>query len=218
MCDAPSGASPLLNAIMNHDIQNFWGARMNTNISAATSTGGTRQRAQLLHAIPFVILALIFCGFAPALRAQSEAAEVLGTVRDATGALVSNATVTLVNQGTNIVTNTATSDSGEYDFLNVKVDEYKVEIEHVGFSKFTTDVRVKVGVRQLVDAALQVGAITEGIVVSDAAVPPDADSSDRGLYVHHAALQRRLTVRESEPQCVSRAGFRTIRFLGGQIL
>ncbi|MGD0906823.1 MAG: TonB-dependent receptor [Candidatus Acidiferrales bacterium] len=146
------------------------------------------RREYLRRVVRFAILALAFCVLLPLAHAQSETAEVLGTVRDSTGALVSNAAVTLANHGTGIVANTTTSDAGEYDFLNVKAGEYKVEIEHVGFSKFTTDVQVEVGARQRVDAALKVGAITESIVVSEAAVPLDTDSSDRGQIVNAAAV------------------------------
>ena len=63
---------------------------------------------------------------ATALFAQFETAEVLGTVRDASGAAVPKATVTLTNQDTAIKVQTSTDDNGNFDFFNVKVGRYAV--------------------------------------------------------------------------------------------
>lgn len=108
-----------------------------------------------------LVLVFVCLLFAPFLLAQFETAEVLGTVRDASGGAVSNATVTLTKQGTGIQSKTASDGNGEYDFLNVKVGVYNLTVEQPGFSKFTTDVRVDVGARQRVDATMQVGAVAE---------------------------------------------------------
>ena len=104
--------------------------------------------------------------FAPLLFAQFETSEVLGTVRDATGGVVSKATVTLTNQGTGIETKTTTDDTGDYDFLNVQVGLYNLRVEKPGFSKFTTDVRVDVEARQRVDAYTTSGRITDSVTVT----------------------------------------------------
>src|SRR5262252_4422895 len=80
---------------------------------------------------------------------QFDTAEVLGTVRDASGAPVPKAAVTLTNQDTGVESRTATDESGAYDFFNVKVGRYMVTVEHPGFSKVSTsDVLVNVNARQ----------------------------------------------------------------------
>ena len=56
------------------------------------------------------------------LLAQFETAEVLGTVRDASGGNVPGASVTLTNQDTNIQMRATTDDNGNYDFFNVRSD------------------------------------------------------------------------------------------------
>ena len=126
-------------------------------------------------------LILSICGFffcASLLFAQFETSEVLGTVKDPSGGAVSKATVTLTNQGTGIQMQAATDESGDYDFLNVKVGRYNLTVEEPGFSKFTTDVRVDVDARQRVDATMQVGVVTESVVVSAAAAMIQTDSSE----------------------------------------
>ena len=139
-------------------------------------------------AIRIAVLALAICVSGSLAHSQTETSEVLGTVLDPAGALIIGATVTLTNQGTSIAATTTTDDHGDYDFLNVKIGAYELAVEHEGFSKFTTDFQVEVGVRQRVDAQLKVGAVSETIVVSGVAVPLDTDSSDRGQLINTAAV------------------------------
>jgi hypothetical protein len=120
-----------------------------------------------------------------ALLAQFETAEVLGTVRDNSEAVVSGATVTLTNQGTGIETKTTSDEAGNYGFFNVKVGTYTIAIEHPGFSKFTTaDVKVDVTARQRVDAKLQVGQVTDSVTVTGAAAVLDTDTSDHSQVIN----------------------------------
>jgi hypothetical protein len=96
----------------------------------------------------FRILLGILLG-AAALLAQFETAEVLGTVRDASGPVLPKASVTLTNQDTSIVLKTTTDANGNYDFFDVKVGRYTIAVEAAGFSRMSTiDVIVNVGARQ----------------------------------------------------------------------
>ena len=72
-----------------------------------------------------VIALYLSCIFVPTLLVgQFESAEVLGTVKDPTGAPVPKATVTLTSQETGIENKVVTDESGNYDFFNVKVGLY----------------------------------------------------------------------------------------------
>src|SRR5271157_3540118 len=126
---------------------------------------------------------------AAALLGQFESAEVLGTVRDATGAVVPKASVTLLNQDTGIQAKTTTDENGNYDFFNVKVGRYTVSVEAAGFQKVsTTDVEVAVSARQRVDLAMTLGAVTESVEVTGVAATLETDSSERGQVIHSAAI------------------------------
>jgi hypothetical protein len=115
----------------------------------------------------------------PAAFAQIGSSEVLGTVHDPNGAIVSGATVTLKNLDTGIETKATTNESGAYDFLEVKVGRYSVTILMNGFETFTaSDVLVDVSARQRVDATLKLGATTQTIEVKGAAAVLDTDTSD----------------------------------------
>jgi hypothetical protein len=121
------------------------------------------------------------CLLAPA---QFETAVVLGTVRDPAGSIVPNVRVTLLNLDTGIQSTTATSDNGDFIFLNVRVGNYSVTAEKEGFQTAKAEsVKVTVNARQRVDFVLQVGAVTQTIDVSANVIAVESDSSDRGLVV-----------------------------------
>jgi hypothetical protein len=129
---------------------------------------------------------LLTCVLAAAamLFAQFETAEVLGTVRDASGGAVPQANVTLTNQDTGIQAKATTDENGNYDFFNVKVGRYSITVEHAGFTKFsTTGVAVNVNARQRVDVTLQVGAVTEAVEVTGVAAALETDSSEHGQVI-----------------------------------
>ena len=138
----------------------------------------------------FSKLILLQCLAATALLwAQFETAEVLGTVRDASGAGVPKVSVTLTNQDTGIQMKTSTGEDGTYDFFNVKVGRYTLDFEHTGFSKTTTqNVVVDVNARQRVDVTMQVGVVSEAIQVSAVASTLETDSSEQSQVINTAAI------------------------------
>lgn len=116
--------------------------------------------------------------------AQFDAATVLGSVRDATGAVMPGVTVTLKNIDTGIAASAQTDGDGNYQFNNVKIGNYRVSAEKAGFSVAVAErVNVTVNARQRVDLNLQPGAVTETVVITDAAQLLETDSSVRGQVV-----------------------------------
>ena len=133
-------------------------------------------------------LLLAVCATASVALAQVGTSEVLGTVRDASHSVVDKASVTLTSKETGISTKTTTESNGEYDFLNVKVGHYTLTVEQTGFSQSTTDVAVDVEARQRVDISLQVGVVSDSVMVSGAASVLDTDSSEHSQVVNTAAI------------------------------
>src|SRR6202453_4391074 len=118
------------------------------------------------------------------LSAQFETASVLGYVRDASGAILPNATVSLVNQETKSAVTAKTNAQGAYEFTDVKVGEYQVTSEASGFETSTTQTfRVTVNARQRVDVSLKIGSTSDTVTVSGAADLLETDSSERGQVI-----------------------------------
>ncbi|MBC7928139.1 MAG: TonB-dependent receptor [Bryobacteraceae bacterium] len=116
--------------------------------------------------------------------AQFEGAAILGTVRDSTGGTVENTKITLQNVNTGVQQTTTTDGSGEYVFQSVRIGIYKVLGEATGFKAAEAqEFTVTVGARQRVDLTLQVGEVSDKVVVVDAATPLETDTSSRGTVV-----------------------------------
>ena len=116
--------------------------------------------------------------------AQVRFGSVVGTVADPSGATVAGATVKLTNLGTNQNRTIQTSGSGAFAFPNLNAGTYRVEVEMAGFKHFTQDrVEVQVDLATRVDAIMQVGNVTESVVVTSEAPPLQTDSASLGTTI-----------------------------------
>src|SRR5215213_7699584 len=119
--------------------------------------------------IPALLAVLLLCAGVTFGQTQSNAADIQGTVKDATGAVVANATVTARNLGTNASRDATTNDRGFYRIINVTPGDYEITVEAPNFKKSVlTKVTVTVGQAAEVDVALEAGQITESVTISDA--------------------------------------------------
>jgi carboxypeptidase family protein/TonB-dependent receptor-like protein len=124
----------------------------------------------------------LLCVFVPAITfAQAVTGTVLGTVTDATGAVVPNAKISLLEVNTNLGRSNATNESGNYSFVNVPPGIYTVTVEHTGFRKASREsVEVTVNSTVRVDMQLQTGQITEQVVVTAEVPALQTDRTDTG--------------------------------------
>src|SRR6266699_6037644 len=136
-------------------------------------------------AILFVVLSVA----AAAGRAQTASGEVNGTVTDKSGGLVAGATVKLTNQATKIEDWMTTNSAGYFVFINVKPGSYVLGAEAKGF-KITQISAFDVGVNQTVTQTirLEVGAVSEHVVVSAEAVMLEGSSSELGTVISERAV------------------------------
>lgn len=100
--------------------------------------------------------------------AQVDTGTVLGTVKDQSGGVVPNATVTLTENDTNHSVTKKTAADGTYVFTPVKIGTYSVAADSQGFEK-TTHVGVTVNIQQqvVVNLTLVAGSATQSIQVTE---------------------------------------------------
>jgi hypothetical protein len=100
-------------------------------------------------------------------RAQSTQGSITGSVKDAAGAVVPGANVTLTNTDEGAVRTTRTDGVGDYRFQDVKEGHYTVEISAPSFEKWAASgVTLEVRQELRVDAKLAVGAVQQEIHVT----------------------------------------------------
>ena len=121
-----------------------------------------------LQITTLLILSLTFASVALG-QAQSAAADLQGSIKDATGAVVPNATVTARNPGTNVSRTANSNDEGFYRIVNLPPGDYEITVEAANFKKAVlTKVTLTVGQTAQLDIALEAGQITESVTISDA--------------------------------------------------
>ncbi|MBS1823442.1 MAG: TonB-dependent receptor [Acidobacteria bacterium] len=131
----------------------------------------------------FTVVAVLALSGVPAL-AQFESASVLGYVRDASGAAVPGANVTLTNMGTGIKQVKQTDGEGKYEFPSVQIGNYQVLAEAQGFDKARTETfNVQTNARQRVDVSLKAGSVSSEVTVTSAAQLLDTETSSRSTVI-----------------------------------
>jgi len=111
--------------------------------------------------------------------AQPPSGTILGSVKDAQGAVVPGATVTATNLGTQYSRSAVTDGAGEYALRLLPVGNYMVVVTLPGFKNFTqTGIVLEVGRNARVDATIELGAVSETVsVVGDSPLVDTASSS-----------------------------------------
>src|SRR5262245_23013005 len=144
-------------------------------------------RREFARLIPF--LCLLFFSAVNTAFAQFDSATVLGTIRDSGGAAMPGVTVSLKNIDTGLSVTAQTDGDGNFQFTNVRIGNYRVTAEKQGFSTAVAErVNVTVNARQRVDLAMQPGAVTESVVITDAVQLLETDSSGRGQVVQREQI------------------------------
>jgi hypothetical protein len=132
-----------------------------------------------LWIIALLLLVTLFASVAT--YGQTDAATVVGTVIDNSGAVLPNLTVTIINVNTNAKVMVKTDASGNYVATPLKIGNYSVRVEAPGFKEITrTGIVLNVQDRLRVDFTLQVGSVNEQMVVTSSAPLLQSESSALG--------------------------------------
>src|SRR2546430_13018048 len=99
---------------------------------------------------------------------QSDRGTITGTVQDPGGAVIGKAPLEARNVETGSVYQVATSETGNYTFPQLPAGTYELLVAVPGFKKYTRE-KLEVGVAQTlrVDIALEIGAASESVTVSE---------------------------------------------------
>jgi hypothetical protein len=125
-----------------------------------------------------------FLFFAGSAKGQLSAGSVTGIIRDSTGSVVANASVTLRNLDTTVQHKTVSNDAGNYVFLNLAPGRYVLEAGAPGFATKRVDEFVlAVNQTASIDIALQVGSQSEVVTISAETEQLDVASADLGTVI-----------------------------------
>jgi hypothetical protein len=139
-------------------------------------------------------LALITCGVLATLpaaaTAQSVSGTILGTVTDPSGAVMADAKVTVVNEGTGLTRSVTSDANGEYVIPSIPTGRYTVMAEVTGFKTLAlSNIELGVDQRARIDLKLEVGALTESVTIEAVSPLLQTSSSELGTTVKTEQIQ-----------------------------
>jgi Carboxypeptidase regulatory-like domain len=116
--------------------------------------------------------------------AQESTASINGTTRDATGALVPEASVTLTSVNTGVKKTTMSTDTGRYVFLSLLPGQYTLSVTKEGFASITQEAfTLAVNQTATFDFTLRVGEIAQTITVEASAAQINTSTANLGTAI-----------------------------------
>ncbi|MBM3735637.1 MAG: TonB-dependent receptor [Acidobacteria bacterium] len=134
-------------------------------------------------------MAFLALGLIGAALGQSSYGRLTGRVTDPQGALVAGAAVKLTQTDTNIQVAGSTNGEGLYDFPSLLPGAYRIAISMEGFKAYTrTGVMIRVGDVLTVDVLLEVGAVSEAVMVTAEAPLLETSNASAGQVIDNKQL------------------------------
>ncbi len=116
---------------------------------------------------PFRYFAIVILLAGVGAWAQETTGAITGIVRDTTGAVVPDASVTIRNLGTGAERKLTTGSQGSFDATLLPVGAYEVAVEKTGFKRSVTgNIQLSVNDRLALAITLEVGSVTETATVT----------------------------------------------------
>ena len=154
------------------------------------------RRLGVSSAAGLIVVALM-ASTSSALWGQSTA-QISGTVRDQSGAVLPGVEVGATQTDTGLMRSAITNETGAYVLPNLPVGPYKVEASLPGFRTYAqTGIVLQVGANTVINAALEVGQVSETVEVqADAAMVETRTTSIGQVIDNVRVLELPLNARQ----------------------
>ena len=138
-----------------------------------------RDRSTLATTALATVLGILSVPLTGSTEAQAQGtAQLSGTVRDESGAVLPGVTVTVTQTDTGLVRTTVTDDTGGYVLTNLPTGPYQLEMSLQGFRSYVqTGIVLQVAATPTINAVLTVGSLEEALTVEAAAPLVDVRST-----------------------------------------
>ncbi len=161
-------------------------------------------------AIVMVWLGAIFFAGEGGASAQTGTATLRGTVKDPTGAVVVNASITLISTRTLGERKTATNSEGSYTFAAIDPGTYTLRVEAGGFKSLSqTNVTLSPAESKGLDLTLEVGAAAETVTVTSSIEELKTETGERSDTIKASQIEN-LSI-------ISRNSLELLRILPGVV-
>jgi hypothetical protein len=156
---------------------------------------------------------------------QSDASRLVGTVKDPSGAVVPNVSITLTNEKTGQERKVASDSNGYYIAPNLSPSTYKIAAQGAGFGLWqASGVALSVGQERTLDISLQPASVTSEVNVSggelsavdtsSAAIGTNINSREVAMLPLNGRQLSQLYLLAPGAQTAGGGSFDNIRFSG----
>jgi Carboxypeptidase regulatory-like domain/TonB dependent receptor len=141
------------------------------------------------HLLSILCMGALFANPALSVHAQESSAQITGLVTDASGAVLSNASASIVSQDTGTTRRVKTNQAGEFIAPALEPGRYRITIESSGFEPFVTEgVVLTIGEKKSLSFSLTVGGSNQTVTVSGDSALMNTTSGDVSEVINQHAI------------------------------
>jgi hypothetical protein len=130
------------------------------------------------------IITLLICATAASMSAQGTSASITGTLKDATGAVITGAGTKATSVESGREWTSLSNEAGIYNLIALPPGSYTVTVEAKGFKRVATNtITLEVNQVARVDLTLEVGAVADTVAVTGVAPLLDTETTQLGSVV-----------------------------------
>ena len=137
------------------------------------------MRSRVFAVLPLAFAVLLVAGSASYLQAQQTLGGITGTVSDKTGSVLTEATVTLIGDQTQLTRTQKTNAAGAYDIVNLPIGTYTLTFTHEGFeTQKIPSILVQANRTATVNVTLQLGQVGQVVTVEESPLMNAVDTTN----------------------------------------
>ena len=136
---------------------------------ATTSRVASAGRHSAGPTWPLAALLMLALFMSHTALAQTGSGRITGSVKDATGAVISGSSVTLTNTATSVTQTTMSNEEGIFSFPVVSIGQYELDVTASGFTPYkqTSAIKIDVNTSLTIDVTLQVAQDSQTVTVTE---------------------------------------------------
>jgi len=142
-----------------------------------------------IYSFLYVIALGLMCSSVSKVGAQVNTGNLSGQVTDATGAVIPNAKLTILDNNTGYTREAQTDGEGNYVFPDLPIGQYTVRVEASGFQAQRGAATINVGIRSRSDFHLQVGSTGQTVEVTASESALSRDDASIGSLVTQETIK-----------------------------
>src|SRR5437867_6541996 len=135
------------------------------------------------------LLAFLVCVHAATCVMAQATAQISGTAKDQSGAVLPGVEITATQTDTGIVRNTITNETGAYILSNLPTGPYRLEAQLPGFRAYIQNgIVLQVNANPVINVLLEVGQVSEQVEVQANAALVETRSTAVGQVIENARI------------------------------